>query len=352
MAHTCTRSLPAYGETSAYISMKKRRSLNQIKEDDSYRILRQKLPEAWVIHEYGPDYGIDCVVELFDYVDADKTMAETLGENFYVQLKASSSLEYSTRRAFGRGNVALGSLSEDKSDFVDIDVVKYQLDISDLLTIQSMGTAVPVLLVVIDVVTERAFFVCLNDYIDKVIIPEDPSFHMKASKVISIPTQNEISRIEEHLVPLRYIGKRAKMLSAFGLFNYQYTEIKRRLGLTNFTYLMSPELEVEMLKTFVNAALRLDIWANHEFWEPIRDCHGDLVAFKRALADGVPQAQHVAMLHTAYSQIWHRLANLGSMYEELCREWYLPTVLAQLTSYPQQAIVQGAKASDDSTESR
>jgi hypothetical protein len=329
--------------------MKKRRSLNQIKEDDSYRILRQKLPEAWVIHEYGPDYGIDCVVELFDYVDAGKTMAETLGENFYVQLKASSSFEYTKRRAFGRGNVALGSLSEDKSDFVDINVVKYQLETSDLLTIQSMGTAVPVLLIVVDVVTERAFFVCLNDYIDKIIIPEDPSFEEKASKVISIPVQNEISRAEEHLVPLRYLGKRAKMLSAFGLFNYQYTEIKRRLGLTTVTYPMRPELEVEMLNTFVNAALRLDIWTNHEFWKPIKDSHKDLVAFKRALADGVPQEQHVAMLHTAYSHIWHKLANLGNMYEELCREWCLPTVLGQLTSYPRQPTIQDVGTPDETT---
>jgi hypothetical protein len=68
---------------------RKRRSLNQIKEDNSYHILRSKLPESWVIHEYGPDYGIDYVVELFDYIDDRKTMAETLGENFFVQLKAS-----------------------------------------------------------------------------------------------------------------------------------------------------------------------------------------------------------------------------------------------------------------------
>jgi len=62
---------------------KKRRSLNQIKEEISYQVLREKLPDSWVIHEYGPDYGIDCVIELFDYINDEKNMAETLGENFY-----------------------------------------------------------------------------------------------------------------------------------------------------------------------------------------------------------------------------------------------------------------------------
>ncbi len=313
---------------------RKRRSLNQIKEEDSYRILRQKLPETWVIHEYGPDYGIDCIVELFDYVDDKKNMAETLGENFYVQLKSSSTVEYSKRRAFARGNVALGTLSENKDDCVDIDVVKFQLEISDLLTIQSMGTAVPVLLILVDVASERMFFVCLNDYIDKIIIPEDPLFYKSGSKVINIPVQNEITLDRNNLVPLRNFGKRAKMLAAFCLFNYQSTEIKRRLGLSNFTYSMPPELEVEMMKTFVNAALRLDIWTKHEFWPPIKDSHHDLLALERALADGVPSEEHAAMLNLASGHIWHKLTNLGNMYEELCREWYLPTILGQLTSYP------------------
>jgi hypothetical protein len=85
---------------------KKQRSINQIKEDISFRVLRDKLPQEWVVHSYGADYGIDCVVELFDFVDEDKTIAETLGENFFVQLKSSDCIEYSTRKAYGRGNVA------------------------------------------------------------------------------------------------------------------------------------------------------------------------------------------------------------------------------------------------------
>lgn len=30
--------------------------------------------------------------------------------------------------------------------------------------------------------------------------------------------------------------------------------------------------------------------------------------------------------------VWHKLTNLSNMYEELVREWFMPTLLATLTS--------------------
>lgn len=158
---------------------KKRRSISQVKEEISVTVLRKKLPREWVVHSYGADYGIDCVVELFDFIDASESIAETLGENFFVQLKSSDCIEYATRKAYTRGNVAKGCLTENKNDFVEISVAKLQLDISDILTVQSIGIAIPVLLILVDTKTEKAYFVCLNDYIDKVLIPEDPSYSKK-----------------------------------------------------------------------------------------------------------------------------------------------------------------------------
>lgn len=32
--------------------------------------------------------------------------------------------------------------------------------------------------------------------------------------------------------------------------------------------------------------------------------------------------------------LWHQLTNLGTMYEDLCREWYLPKIIGLMTSYP------------------
>jgi len=314
---------------------KKRRSLNQIKEEISYQVLREKIPDSWVIHEYGPDYGIDCVIELFDYIDDEKAMAETLGENFYVQLKASSSIEYSTRKAYPRGNVEKGALNESTSEFFNIDVAKFQLEMSEILTVQSMGVAVPVLLILVDTNTRRAFFICINDYIDKVLSPEDNEFYKKASKTLYIPLQNEILNNETNLVALRAYGKRSKMYGAFSKFHYQKKEIERALGLANFHTDENIESKMEMVSTFVDTAIRLDIWHGHEFWAPVLWSHEDLQDLHNNLDGGIDTDARQSFLEYCNLHVWHKLENLGNMYEELVREWYMPTYLAQMTSYPE-----------------
>ena len=32
--------------------------------------------------------------------------------------------------------------------------------------------------------------------------------------------------------------------------------------------------------------------------------------------------------------LWHQLTNLGTMYEDICREWFLPKMISLMTSYP------------------
>lgn len=322
---------------------RKRRSLNQIKEDISYTILREKLPESWVIHEYKPDYGIDYVVELFDYIDDEKTMAETLGENFFVQLKASSSIEYTTKRVYSRGNVEKGKLNENKSDYFDIEVAKFQLELSELLTVQSMGVAIPVLLILVDVITRRAFFICLNDYIDKVLAPEDSNYSKKESKTLYIPLKNEIINCEQNLVALRVYGKRSKMYGAFSKFYYQKKEIEYAI-LANFNTDEAMTSTIEMIAKFVETAIRQDIWSSHEFWYPIQVCFNELSYLRSNLEKGIKPEDYEDFLELCNYYVWHRLANLGNMYEELVREWFMPTFLAQLTSYaesPENFSTQG-----------
>lgn len=313
---------------------KKQRSLNQVKEDISVRVLREKLPQEWVVHSYGADYGIDCVVELFDFIDEDKKIAETLGENFFVQLKSSDCIEYASRKVYGRGNVTKGSLTEDKSDCAEIQVAKFQLDMSDILTVQSIGIAIPILLILVDTNTERAFFICLNDYLDKVLIPEDPLYASKVSKTIYIPTANEILDEENALVALRAYGKRSKMYGAFSLFSYQLKEIWRIQGRAAALHIIPLEQAVDMIKTFVDIALRQDIWAGHEFWQPMEWSHRELLELKEKLSRGVKNEDYEKFLTYCSDYIWHRLTNLSNMYEELVREWFMPTYLAMLTSYP------------------
>lgn len=312
---------------------RKRRSLNQIKEESSYTSLREKLPEAWVMHEYGPDYGIDCVVELFDYIDENREVAETLGELFFVQLKASASVEYSTRRVFPRGNVEKGPLTEDTSRYYDLTVAKFVLETSELETVRAMGPALPVLLILVDVTKGKAFFVCLNDYIDKVLIPEDKESFSKENKTIYIPVANEIEREEDRVIPLRAYGKRSKMYGAFTKFNYQKKEIDRALGISAFTHAVSEESVRFMLSTFIETSLHQDIWTGHDFWLPVAASHAELLDVKSALESGINSDAFPDFVRRCHG-VWHRLENLSNMYEELVREWFMPTFLARLCSYP------------------
>lgn len=315
--------------------MRKQRSLNQIKEDISIRLLREKLPQEWVIHSYGSDYGIDCVVELFDFIDEKKKIVETLGENFFVQLKASDCINYTKRRAYSRGNVAKGGLTQKKEEYIDIPVANFTLDMSDIETIQSIGTAIPILLILVDTKSEKIYFICLNDYIDKIIIPEDSKYIHKNTKTIYIPLQNEIKNIENSLVPLRAYGKRSKMYGAFNLFNYQLKEIHRLQGRTNFTPNVSFTAGVDMIHTFVEIALRQDIWNSHEFWQPIEWSFKDLTELKNKMLKGVKEEDYGDFLIYCSEYIWLRLTNLANMYEELVREWFMPSYFAQITCYPE-----------------
>jgi uncharacterized protein DUF4365 len=320
---------------------RKRRSINQINEEVSLKIFSDSIPDTWVIHEYGPDYGIDCVVELFDYVDEKKNIAETLGEIFYVQLKSSVNINYSNKKVYPRGNVEKGTLAEDKSEFYEINVATFQLETSELLTVQAMGPAIPVLLVLVDINTKRSFYVCLNDYIDKIIIPSDQLFSEKKSKVIHIPLKNEISLKKESLMGLRAYGKRSKMYGAFTKFSYQKKEIERILGLAGFNQSMSFEQARNMLKIFTLTALNQDIWCSHEFWKPILASHEELKEINSAIDRGIHTEKEQAFIHHCH-QVWYRLDNLSNMYEELVREWFMPSFLAQLTSYPDYEEAQKA----------
>lgn len=230
--------------------------------------------------------------------------------------------------------MAKGKLTENKDNYVEIEVAKFQLDMSDILTVQSMGIAIPVLLIIVDTESERAFYVCLNDYIDKVLIPEDYDYASKKSKIIYIPIANEILDRENALVALRAYGKRAKMYGAFSLFNYQLEEIWRMKDGANISNDLSLEHELNMIKTFVDIVLRQDIWSGHEFWKPMEWSYNELLAVKEKLNQGIENEDYHQFLVYCSSQVWHRLNNLSSMYEELVREWFLPTYLAMLTSYP------------------
>lgn len=291
-------------------------------EDGSDAILRSLMPAEWVLRPYKPDYGLDFALELFDYVDAEQKMAETLGEHVFIQLKSVLRTEIEPVKVYGRGNVAKDELNEQKDDFLTIDVLKFQIDTDELLTVETMGPNVPVLLVLVTMDEKRAFCVCLNDLIDKVLIPQDSNYTDKGSKLIYVPVKNEIKNDPISLVGIRFYAKRAKAYAAFALFEYQRNELEYAYD--------SPEQFLPMLRHFVRLLQRLDIWGAEMmglfgwYWKQVKD----LVA----LLDQEGASPRV-IAETA--RIWTGMVAMSHTFEECWREWFLPTYLAQLLSYPE-----------------
>jgi hypothetical protein len=72
-----------------------------------------------------------------------------------------------------------------------------------------MGIGVPVLLMISDLAAQRCSFVCLNDYIDKILVPCHLDYKSKGSRTINVPVYNEIGA-NRGLVALRWYAKTAE----------------------------------------------------------------------------------------------------------------------------------------------
>jgi len=332
---------------------RKLRARSHVMEDESIEAIKQLLPVQWVIREYRPDYGLDLAVEVFRTTE-DPHQSEALGEHFFIQVKAVDKFKSDKVVVRPRPNVAkysrdpqnpCGPHEPDEEESAEIEVLKYRVDTPLLNTVHAMGAAQVVLLFLIALDVRRGFFMCLNDYVDKVIIPADPYFGRKKTKTLLVPVKNEVSRRPQHLVPIRFYAKRSKFYSAFNLFNYQMNELE---------YCCSLEEMRSMSMHFVNLLKQLDIWRDTEMWGVVSWYDArikrlgailkdpDVVARERIFRNMPPRFLEnfdadkltSAMLQNEILDLWRGLNVLGRNYEELCREWFLPTYLAQLASYP------------------
>lgn len=124
----------------------KRRSENQIIGESGIDILRSLFPKEWVIREYTADYGIDLDVELFE--ECNDGVYVTKGEHVLFQVKTTNDIEVKDLEVY----------SKTKSDNCIFKVVKYPLDTALLATVEKMGSAVPVLLCLVDNVERDEYY--------------------------------------------------------------------------------------------------------------------------------------------------------------------------------------------------
>jgi Domain of unknown function (DUF4365) len=318
----------------------KRRVFQHIMEDESHVVVRVILPEQWVVRRYSPDYGIDCQVEIFEYIDAEKKKADTLGEMFFVQLKSIDATEIATITVEERLNVEKPAAFDEggAKERRQIEVLKLTLDTDELMTVESMGAALPVLLFVVALDTERVFYVCLNDYIDKILLPENPDYKSLGSKAIYIPIQNEITDEKASFLPLRHYAIRAKLYAAFSKFAYQEHELRLHLDscgeaeeldqLDERQKLLNDQ-GLALIQHYVASAKRLMIWKSVPAWYPLTAVRKRLDALEGKVAVATMLSDE--LINDAMD-VWRLLTLLGRLYEEICREWSLPTFTALMLS--------------------
>lgn len=317
----------------------KKQSEQHIIDREGEKLLRAKLPQHWLLRDYRPDYGLDFTIETFKAgVAAEGKLKtyETLGEHVFVQLKSVAEPTPASLTLYSRGNVEKAPEQLDRTEKVaDIDTYRFQLETSELVTVERMGVGVPVLLAIADLANERCSFVCLNDYVDKILIPRHEDYRAKASRTIHVPVRNEIGS-EMGQVALRWYAKRPKLLAAFQRFTYQFSELQWAKdgdwrGLANYF------------------ARRI---AAYDFWDDTEMCGlipYDAAGLRRFMETGqpgflnrpadIPDGFDEAALTAQFEkldvfELWRQLSLLPKTHEDVWREWFLPTALGELASAP------------------
>jgi hypothetical protein len=319
----------------------KKRSEQHLIDADGERLLGSRLPRHWVLRPYRPDYGLDFTVEVFRH-PSDSTKAhetyETLGEHFFIQLKTAQVTNSKPLQLYGRGNVEKSREVLNKSDRAGpMETIRLSVEASELKTVERMGVAVPVLLVVADLTVERCYFCCLNDYIHRILIPRYDDYTAKKTRTIHVPIVNEIGDPIVGVTALRWYAKRAKLYAAFQRFTYQAAELNYAWDSSEF---------LPMARYFASRIVNYDFWDDTEMW-PLIGYYGSKI--RNFLETGQPglfgsdPSRSTSSVTTNLSEelrlfeileLWRLLAVLPRNYEDVCREWFLPTALGYAASYP------------------
>jgi Domain of unknown function (DUF4365) len=320
---------------------RKRRPSQHIMEEQSKHLVRAALPSHWVIHDFDkPDYGIDLVIEVFEKVD---NTFETLGEYVYVQVKSVSTTRIEKLKVYPVPNVARQPWTEDKSRWIECDVVKFSIETDLLFTVQSLGTSVSALLFVVDLSKNTTYFLCLNDYIEKYLQPSHPRFFEQETVTLYIPAYNVLGKAEGERA-LTFYGKRGKFLSSFSKFQFQRTELDYLFAQPCWSFDSNADFDandavafaggISVVRYFLQQISYLDIW-DFSAWALMGLMKSQIVELEKVLSGDVQLlSQDIFQTKRAISNLWWALANTNNVFEEIVREFHLPKYVS-LLSLPQ-----------------
>lgn len=214
------------------------------------QILENIFPIEWIKRTMSPDYGIDIDLELFD---KENGKCITLGEHLFLQIKGTKAPKYKEIYPFG--------IFKELSSTFKINTIAFPIEISLLNLVERMGSSIPVLLIVVDITTNKAYFVCLNDYIQFVLPYQQPNYKKQKSVTIYLPIDNELS--QNQASACKWYAKRSKI---YALFNDMF------LAFNDFEYL-SIENKVIRIKRLIDNIIESDAWSAKSHWPALQDLY-------------------------------------------------------------------------------
>lgn len=313
----------------------KKRTKAHIIGEQGVEILKSHLPVEWVVREYNPDYGIDLSIELFE-----RDSMITKGAHLFFQVKSTDNINRTTLKIPNRSNVEKPPKPVENNIF-EIEVIKYTLDTDFLATVERMGSGIPVMLAVVDINTQEVYYLCLSDYIEKILIHEN-DYRNQNNKTVYIPIQNTLN--ERGLEVIEWYAKRPRFYALFNKIHYQQHELE---------YVTQYEIS-DYIDHFIRIISRFDVWdepicipymknvkadidyylehgiteleeqmvkemeqrgenVDSKTWEATYCDENSAVSFR--------EAQRVQGLH----RLWNDLSALGDEFEDMFKEFFLPT---------------------------
>lgn len=207
------------------------RSESHLIDQEAIGLVKRKLPREWVTRELTPDYGLDLDVELFEKED---NRIVTLGERLYIQVKGTTKATYTDV-----------SIKTGRSELTKR-CISFSLDTDLLKLVERVGDSLPILLSVVNLNTEEAFVVSLNDYVNFVLC-DDIKWREQKTKVIKIPCENKIEMVKL----LRWYAIRPKLNSFFA---------EAAVLRIDAEYALWPESYIDTVKRFALKYIGSDVW--------------------------------------------------------------------------------------------
>ena len=241
------------------------------------------------------------------------------------------------------------SVDEQKGEVeFKLDVVKFVIDTDTIDNARLMGPSTPLMLFLCDMENDEVYFVCLTDYYDKVIEPRGIDIKEQGSVTVSIPVSNRLSE-ETAVQVMRLYAARSKLYAMFNLAQFQYRESRYIIEkFANHEFIGSIDANFSTLERFARRLRSMPIWDRQLPWALlpyyrdrldliIKNIDADcLDIIKLGISEFLRGNDQAIVPLFEFQNLckisWEQFSAIGQTFEDIVREWFLPTYVGQLGS--------------------